>query len=79
MIYSFIKNNEQVFPIEKMYKVPQVIIGSYNRWEKQISTSRKQRNGSPGICILDNYYGFIPPKNYSLEFKRWGEYSLNLP
>ena len=26
MIYSFIKNNEQVFPIEKMCKILQVIV-----------------------------------------------------
>ena len=42
MIYSFIKNNEQVFPIEKMCKVLQVSSRSYYRWKKQIITSRQQ-------------------------------------
>ena len=41
MIYSFIKNNEQVFPIEKMCKVLQVSTGSYYRWKKQKSTVRQ--------------------------------------
>lgn len=43
MIYSFIKNNEQLFPIEKMCKVLQVSSGSYYRWKKQIITVRQQR------------------------------------
>ncbi|MFE3849506.1 IS3 family transposase [Flavobacterium sp. LB3P45] len=43
MIYSFIKNNEQVFPIEKMCKVLQVSSGSYYRWKKQTITARQQR------------------------------------
>ena len=42
MIYSFIKNNEQVFPIEKMCKVLQVSSRSYYRLKKQIITSRQQ-------------------------------------
>ena len=42
MIYSFIKNNEQVFPIEKMCKVLQVSYGSYYRWKKQAITARQQ-------------------------------------
>ena len=43
MIYSFIKNNEQLFPIEKMCKVLQVSSGSYYRWKKQRITPRMQR------------------------------------
>ncbi|WP_410504324.1 IS3 family transposase [Flavobacterium sp. HJJ] len=43
MIYSFIKNNEQLFPIEKMCKVLKVSSGSYYRWKKQIITARSQR------------------------------------
>ena len=35
MIYSFIKNNEQLFSIEKMCKVLQVSSGSYYRWKKK--------------------------------------------
>jgi hypothetical protein len=42
MIYSFIKNNEQLFPIEKMCKVLQVSNGSYYRWKKQAITVRQQ-------------------------------------
>lgn len=43
MIYNFIKNNEQLFPIEKMCKVLQVSSGSYYRWKKQRITARLQR------------------------------------
>jgi hypothetical protein len=43
MIYSFIKNNGQVFPIKKMCKVLQVTSGSYYRWKKQTITARQQR------------------------------------
>ncbi|WP_432221106.1 IS3 family transposase [Flavobacterium sp. TMP13] len=42
MIYSFIKNNEQVYPIKKMCKVLQVSSGSYYRWKKQSITARRQ-------------------------------------
>ena len=43
MIYNFIKNNEQLFPIEKMCKVLQVSSGSFYRWKKQTITARQQR------------------------------------
>jgi transposase len=43
MIYGFIKNNEQLFPIEKMCKVLLVSSGSYYRWKKQKITARFQR------------------------------------
>ena len=42
MIYSFIRSNEQLFPIEKMCKVLQVSSGSYYRWKKQAITARQQ-------------------------------------
>ena len=42
MIYSFIKSNEQLFPIEKMCKVLQVSSGSYYRLKKQAITARQQ-------------------------------------
>ena len=42
MIYCFIKNNEQVFSIEKICKLPQVSSGSYYRWKKQVITARRQ-------------------------------------
>ena len=42
MIYSFIKNKEQLFPIEKMCKVLKVSSGSYYRWRKQKITAREQ-------------------------------------
>ena len=35
MIYGFIKNNEQLFPIEKMCKVLQVSSDSYYQWKKK--------------------------------------------
>ena len=42
MIYSFIKNNEQVLAVKKIGKVLQVSSGKYYRWEKQTSTARLQ-------------------------------------
>ena len=42
MIYSFIKNNEQLFPIEKMCKVLKVSRASHYRWRKQKITARQQ-------------------------------------
>jgi hypothetical protein len=41
MIYVFIKNNEKIFPIEKMCKVLQV--GRYYQWKSQSVSDRKQR------------------------------------
>jgi transposase len=41
MIYSFIKNNEQLFPIDKTCKVLQVSSGSYYRWKKQTITAKE--------------------------------------
>jgi putative transposase len=43
MIYSFIKNTEQLFPIEKLCKVLLVSSGSYYRWKKQKITAKLQR------------------------------------
>ena len=42
MIYSFIKNNEQLFSIEKMCKVLLISSGSYYRWKKQKITASLQ-------------------------------------
>ena len=42
MVYSFIKNSEQLFPIEKMCKILQVSSGSYYRWKKRAITARQQ-------------------------------------
>jgi putative transposase len=43
MIYSFVKNKERVFPIEKKRKILLVSSGSYYRWKKQKITARLQR------------------------------------
>ena len=43
MIYTFIKNNEKIFPIEKMCKVLQVGQRSYYQWKSQSVSERKQR------------------------------------
>ena len=43
MIYSFIKNNEQVLAVKKIRKVLQVRSGSYYRSKQQISTARLRR------------------------------------
>jgi len=42
MIYVFIKNNERIFPIEKMCKVLQVGRRSYFQWKSQSVSDRKQ-------------------------------------
>lgn len=42
MIYSLIKSNEQLFPIEKMCKVLKVSSGSYYRWKKHIFVHHKK-------------------------------------
>ena len=43
MIYIFIKNNEKIFPIEKMCKVLQVSQRSYYQWKSGSVSDRKQR------------------------------------
>ena len=43
MIYTFIKNNEKIFPIEKMCKVVQVGKRIYYQWKSQSVSDRKQR------------------------------------
>lgn len=43
MIYTFIKNNEKIFPIEKMCQVLQVGRRSYYDWKSQSVSDRKQR------------------------------------
>ena len=43
MIYTFIKNNEKIFPIEKMCRVLQVGRRSYYDWKSQRISDRKQR------------------------------------
>ena len=43
MIYTFMKNNEKIFPIEKMCRVLQVGRRSYYDWKSQRISDRKQR------------------------------------
>jgi hypothetical protein len=43
MIYTFIRNNEKIFPIEKMCKVLQVGQKSYYQWKSQFVSYRKQK------------------------------------
>jgi putative transposase len=43
MIYIFIRNNEKIFPIEKMCKVLQVGQRSYYQWKSGTVLDRKQR------------------------------------
>ena len=43
MIYIFIRNNENIFPIEKMCKVLQVGQRSYYQWKSGAILDRKQR------------------------------------
>jgi putative transposase len=43
MIYTFIRNHQNIFPIEKMFKVLQVGERSYYHWKIQCVSERKQR------------------------------------
>ena len=43
MIYTFIRNNEKIFPIEKMCKILQVGQRSYYQWKNGVISDRKQR------------------------------------
>lgn len=43
MIYTFIRNNEKIFPIEKMCKVLQIGQRSYYQWKSQFVSYRKQK------------------------------------
>ena len=43
MIYTFIRNNENIFPIEKMCKVLQVGQRSYYQWKSGAILDRRQR------------------------------------
>lgn len=44
MIYTFIRNNEKLFPIKKMCEVLQVGQRSYYPWKSQSITNRKQNS-----------------------------------
>jgi putative transposase len=43
MIYTFIRNNEEIFPIEKMCKMLKVGQRRYYQWKSQSVSDRKQR------------------------------------
>lgn len=43
MIFDFIKNHEQLFPIEKMCKVLQVSLSGYYRWKNKSISNRVQK------------------------------------
>ena len=46
MIYAFIRNNEKIFPIEKMCKVLQVGQRSYYQWKSFMNVKLKTNNYS---------------------------------
>jgi putative transposase len=58
MIYSFVKNKERVFPIEKKRKILLVSSGSYYRWKKQKITARLQRKIAMKQQITLIYFEF---------------------
>jgi len=43
MRYNFIKNNEHLFPIEKMCKVVEVVSSSYYKWKRRSASGRMLR------------------------------------
>jgi transposase InsO family protein len=56
MIYSFIRNNEKIFPIEKMCKVLQVGQRSYYQWKSGSVSDKKQRAELVKEKIISIYF-----------------------
>jgi putative transposase len=56
MIFDFIKNNEKIFPIEKMCKVLKVSQSGYFRWKKSIFSNRIHRANSIKELITTIYF-----------------------
>jgi len=58
MIYTFIKNNEGIYPIEKMCKVLEVGQRSYYRWKRSSISKRALRKEKFKAIITDIYFEF---------------------
>jgi hypothetical protein len=56
MIYTFIRNNEKIFPIKKMCKVVQVGQRSYYQWKSGAISDRKQKNVLVKEKIISIYF-----------------------
>lgn len=63
MIYTFIRNNEKIFPIEKMCKVLQVGQKSFYQWKSGDVSDRKQR----AELVKEKITSFILIKNKDME------------
>lgn len=58
MIYTFIKNNEGIYPIEKMCKVLEIGQRSYYRWKRSSISKRALRKEKFKAMINDIYFEF---------------------
>lgn len=58
MIYAFIKDNEGIFPIDKMCKVLEVGQRSYYRWKRSSTGKRKLKKEEFKKLITDVYFEF---------------------
>ena len=58
MIYSFIKNNEGIFPIDKMCKVLEVGRRSYYWWKRSSASNKALRKQKFKKLITSVYFEF---------------------
>ncbi|WP_072765579.1 IS3 family transposase [Arenibacter nanhaiticus] len=58
MIYAFIKNNEGIFPIDKMCKVLAIGLRSYYRWKRSSTSKRELKKEKFKKLITEVYFEF---------------------
>ena len=58
MKYWFIKSNENVFPIDKICKVPEVIFSSYYRWKRSSVSNKVINKEHLKVVINDTYFQY---------------------
>lgn len=58
MIYAFIKNNEGIFPIDKMCKVLAIGLRSYYRWKRSSTSKRELKKEKFKKLITDIYFEY---------------------
>src|SRR5690625_2326598 len=58
MIYVFIKDNEGIFPIDKMCNVLEVGLRSYYRWKRSSTSKRELKKEKFKRLITDIYFEF---------------------
>lgn len=58
MIYTFIKDNEGIFPIEKMCKVLEIGLRSYYHWKQSSTSKRKLKEERFKELLAEVYFEF---------------------